>query len=217
MDDNSKGFDSRQKEMEEENEKRWQEFEKWSKTQGNEVQEGVENEFRDIEDAFYVLEDKRYEFEDKMDEIDDKRKDLEDKRKDIEKSLRAERKKQQQELESQKDLIFEEKMRPLEEKAKALDSQLEEKWQQLEALYSKQSVLTQQLEEVQARVRELDKQAEFGLLAVISTALENADELEKSGGMSNFKNFLPQINNEEGDREVPQAPSVAPNTTPTTP
>ena len=104
-------------------------------------------------------------------------------------------------------------MSPLEEKAKELDSQIEEKWQQLEGLYSKQSTLTQQLEEVQARVRELDKQAEFGLLGVISTALENADELEKSGGMSNFQNFLPQLNN-EGERE---APETAPNTAPTAP
>jgi len=65
------------------------------------------------------------------------------------------------------------------------------------------------LEEVQARVRELDKQAEFGLLGVISTALENADELEKSGGMSNFQNFLPQLNN-EGEREAPEAAPTAP-------
>ena len=56
--------------------------------------------------------------------------------------------------------------------------------------------------------RELDKQAEFGLLGVISTALENADELEKSGGMSNFQNFLPQLNN-DGERE---APATAPTT-----
>ena len=100
-------------------------------------------------------------------------------------------------------------MRPLEEKAKELDNQIEEKWQQLETLYAKQSDLTQRLEEVQARVRELDKQAEFGLLGVISTALENADELEKSGGMSNFQNFLPQLNN-ESEREAPETAPTAP-------
>ena len=117
--------------------------------------------------------------------------------------MRAERKQQQQELESQKDVIFEEKMRPLEEKAKELDSQISEKWQQLEVLYAKQGDLAQRLEEVEARVRELDKQAEFGLLGVISTALENADELEKSGGMSNFQNFLPQLNSDDGPAERP--------------
>ena len=209
MKDSEKEHQAKRQEIEEGNEKERQEFEEWSKAQFEEADQAIQSEFRSIEDAFYALDDARYEIDDKRDDLEDKRKDLEDKGKDIEKSLRAERKQQQQELESQKDAIFDEKMRPLEEKAKELDNQIEEKWQQLETLYAKQSDLTQRLEEVQARVRELDKQAEFGLLGVISTALENADELEKSGGMSNFQNFLPQLNN-EGEREAPEVVPTAP-------
>ncbi|MEC8912486.1 MAG: hypothetical protein VX478_03580, partial [Chloroflexota bacterium] len=60
------------------------------------------------------------------------------------------------------------------------------------ALYEKQGKLTSQLEGLEKRVRDLDRQAETGLINVISGALENAKELEK-GEVSSFESFLPQL------------------------
>ena len=84
-------------------------------------------------------------------------------------------------------------MLPLEEAANALDAQLEEQWVALDALYQQQGELTGQLKELEATVRDLDRQAEFGVLGVISGALEAAEELEKQGGVGSFDAFLPDM------------------------
>ena len=97
------------------------------------------------------------------------------------------------ELESQTEQLREEKMLPLEEAANALDAEMEERWVALDALYQQQGELTGQLKELQATVRDLDRQAEFGVLEVLSGALEAAEELEKSGGIGSFDAFLPDM------------------------
>ena len=85
-------------------------------------------------------------------------------------------------------------MAPLEALAKELDAELENKWNSLDDLYTEQEKLTSQLGEIEKRVRDLDRQAETGLINVISGALENAKELEK-GKVSSFESFLPQVGN----------------------
>jgi len=85
-------------------------------------------------------------------------------------------------------------MAPLEESAKKLDTEIEVRWAELDELYQEQSVLTDQLGELEKRVRNLDREAEFGLL---SGAMEKAEELERSGGLSDFGSFLPQMGNNE--------------------
>ena len=117
------------------------------------------------------------------------------KRDNLEDAFKDEMKAQVKELEDQKDQLRGEKMAPLEAEAKELDAQLEAKWSDLDALYEQQSKLTSQLEELERRVRDLDRQAETGLINVISGALENVKELEK-GKVSSFESFLPQLGTE---------------------
>ncbi len=136
--------------------------------------------FREIEDAFYELEDKQ---------------------ENLEEAYSAERDAQIEQLETRRDALFEEKMAPLEESAKKLDTEIEARWAELDELYQEQSVLTDQLGEVEKRVRDLDREAEFGLLGVISGAMEKAEELERSGGLSDFGSFLPQMGNNEQDQD----------------
>ena len=103
-----------------------------------------------------------------------------------------------EELEGQTEQLREEKMLPLEEQANALEAEMEERWVALDALYAQQGELTGQLKELQATVRDLDRQAEFGVLNVISGALENAEELEKQGGIGSFDAFLPDMPGSDG-------------------
>ena len=84
-------------------------------------------------------------------------------------------------------------MLPLEEAANELDALMEERWVALDALYQQQGELTGQLKELQTTVRDLDRQAEFGVLNVITGALEAAEELEKQGGVGSFDAFLPDM------------------------
>jgi len=162
----------------------WQEFENWQRTrfkesevQGNEVRNEVQKEMkeaqREIEDQMYALEDKREGLEDAFHEERDKR---------------------ITELQGLQDGLREEKMRPLEIEAQELDDQIAVKWEALDVLYTDQGGLKDQIEELQIVVRDLDRQAEFGVLSVISGALENAKELEKSGGsQAAFESLLPDI------------------------
>jgi hypothetical protein len=85
-------------------------------------------------------------------------------------------------------------MRPLEIEAQELDDQIAVKWEALDVLYADQGGLKGEIKELQTVVRDLDRQAEFGVLSVISGALENAEELEKSGGsQAAFESLLPDI------------------------
>jgi hypothetical protein len=49
------------------------------------------------------------------------------------------------------------------------------------------------MKELEVRVRDLDRQAEFGVLNVLTGALENAAELEKKGGVGSFDSFIPVV------------------------
>ena len=82
-------------------------------------------------------------------------------------------------------------MAPLEQAARELDAEIETLWEEIGILYDQQSVLTAQLRELEKRVRDLDRRAEFGLLSVISGALDKAKEIERSGEISDFDSFLP--------------------------
>ena len=74
-----------------------------------------------------------------------------------------------------------------------LDEEIEERWAALEVLYQEQQVLTDQMKELEVTIRDLDRQAEFGGLNVLTGALENAAELEKKGGVGSFDSFIPGV------------------------
>ena len=162
----------------------WQEFEVWQRTrfkeaekQGNEVRNEVQKEMkaaqREIEDQMYALEDKREGLED---------------------AFHEERESRISELKELQNDLREEKMRPLEIEAQELDELIAVKWEALDVLYADQGELKGEIKELQTVVRDLDRQAEFGVLSVISGALENAEELEKSGGsQAAFESLLPDI------------------------
>ena len=106
-------------------------------------------------------------------------------------------------LEDQVDQLREEKFKPMEEAAEALDGEIDDRWVALDALYQEQGELTGQLEELQKRVRDLDRQAEFGVLEVLQGAMDNVEEMEKGGGgIGSFDAFLPQIG---GDGPAPSS------------
>ena len=50
----------------------------------------------------------------------------------------------------------------------------------MENLYSEQDELKQQLTDIQARVQDLDRQAEYGLLNVINGAIQNVEQIENA-------------------------------------
>jgi len=162
----------------------WQEFEVWQRTrfkeaekQGNEVRNELQKEMkaaqREIEDQMYALENKR---------------------EDLEDAFYEERESRIAELKELQNDLREEKMRPLEIQAQELDDLIAVKWETLDVLYSDQGGLKGEIKELQTVVRDLDRQAEFGVLSVISGALENAEELEKSGGsQAAFESLLPDI------------------------
>ena len=134
----------------------------------------------------------REQIQQEMQALDEKRDQLDD-------EFRKERKAKQAELEGQTEQLRKEKFQPLETQAKGLDAEIESKWDDLSALYEQQSALTAQLKELQITVRDLDRQAEFGVLNVITGALENAEELEKQGGLGSFDAFLPDMPDGSGD------------------
>ena len=85
-------------------------------------------------------------------------------------------------------------MLPLEIEAQELDDQIAVKWEALDALYEAQRGLKDEISELEIVVRDLDRQAEFGVLSVIAGALSAAEEIEKSGGSSvAFESLLPDI------------------------
>lgn len=98
------------------------------------------------------------------------------KEKDLDSFLDQERQLQIEGLESQKDVMYEERIKPLEDEINAVDEKIASKWGSLEVLYKQQTKLSEKLEVLEREVRELDRQAEFGLLSVISGAIDNAAE-----------------------------------------
>jgi len=85
-----------------------------------------------------------------------------------------------QEIEAERDRLYEERMAPIEGELAAIDEEIEAKFASIEGLYQQQEELAGQLEALEAQVRELDQEAEFGLLSVISGAIDNAEKLEQN-------------------------------------
>ena len=79
-----------------------------------------------------------------------------------------------------RDELYEERLAPIEAELAELDEEISAKFESIEGLYEQQEQLASQLEELEAQVRELDQEAEFGLLSVISGAIENAEKLEQN-------------------------------------
>ncbi|MBA14198.1 MAG: hypothetical protein CL750_02365, partial [Chloroflexi bacterium] len=103
------------------------------------------------------------------------------KRKDSEKAFNDQERTSRSEIENEKERIYADTIGPLEAQAKALESQIDAKFAQLDSLYQTQEQYKSQLESLQARVQELDRQAEFGLLSVINDAIQNVDQIEAGG------------------------------------
>ena len=75
-------------------------------------------------------------------------------------------------------------------------------------LYEEQAGLTDQMKDLEVRIRDLDRAAEFGVLNVLTGALENVAELEKSGGVGNFDSFIPGVGSIPG---IPDAGDLVPS------
>ena len=169
----------------------WQEFEAWQRNRFDEVEKQVNQERKDMEDEGRTIQ---RDMEDRMYALEDQRKDVEDQREDVEDAFYDEREARITELQGMQDSLREEKMLPLEIKAQEIDDQIAVKWEALDLLYADQSGLKDQISALEITVRDLDRQAEFGVLNVISGALTAAEEMEKSGGSSAaFESLLPDI------------------------
>ena len=177
----------------------WQELDTWAQEEQRAVQIRMED-FRDEQEDILKaqrreLDDKYYALEDEIDNIEDAFEE------EFEKQLKA--------LDDSRESLMEEKMAPLEAQAQELDQQIEEKFAALDSLYQQQATLKDQLESLEKQVRDLDRQAEFGVLEVITGAIQNAEELEKGGGIG-FESFIPSIN--VGGDDGPPSPGNAPST-----
>jgi chromosome segregation ATPase len=159
----------------------------WRRSRQNEIEDLMDDLHDEWEDGSKA---KRKSLER---EFDDRRDLLESNRKDSEKSFNIDRKSARKEMEYSRDELFAERMAPLEETAKELELQIGVKWTSLDELYLEQENLTKQLESLQTRVKQLDRQAEFGLLEVINGAIQNVEQLESGVGRTggaNFSSFL---------------------------
>jgi hypothetical protein len=184
----------------------YKEFEKFEQTAWNQVNEKQQigqrlienqaNEIRDnaedeLNDARNAIEDEMWAIEDQFEELEDQRGDIEDQRGDLEKAFYTERDLMVKELEGMTDALLEEKMKPLEDQEKLITASYDEQWALIESLYESQATLVQQISDLEKTVRDLDRQAEFEVLGVITGALTAAEELEQKSGMGSFESFLP--------------------------
>ena len=186
------------REFEKERQGAWQEFETWSNSRFEEVEKQANQERKDMEDEGRAIqrdmEDRMFALEDLRNDVEDQLNDVEDQREDVEDAFYNEREARITELQGMQDSLREERMLPLEIEAQEIDDQIAVKWEALDVLYAGQSGLKDQISELEITVRDLDRQAEFGVLNVISGALTAAEEMEKSGGSSAaFESLLPDI------------------------
>ena len=153
----------------------WGEFDKWIQIRQDEVEDLTKQNWDNFEDeAKDLRRDLERAMEDERDALDQKRKDSEKAFKEQEKTARIQ-------IENEQERIFEEVIAPLEAQAKDIESQIDAKFAELDSLYETQENYKSQLESLQARVQELDRQAEFGLLSVINDAISNVEQLDAGG------------------------------------
>ena len=162
----------------------WREMENWERSRWDEADDQSNQARSDLENERTTIQ---WELEDQMYALDDKRGDVEE-------AFYEERDTRIAELQDMQDSLREERMLPLETQAQEIDDQIAVKWEALDALYEAQDGLKDQISELEIVVRDLDRQAEFGVLSVIAGALTAAEEMEKSGGSSAaFETLLPDI------------------------
>tara|TARA_B110000014_G_C20118920_1_gene592023 strand:- start:892 stop:2559 length:1668 start_codon:yes stop_codon:yes gene_type:complete len=123
-----------------------------------------------------AVEELQTKFEGRQRDLENSKDALMEKERNLDDFLEKERQSQIEGLESQKDDMYQDRMRPLEDKINAVDDEISSIWIELESLYKQQSKLGERLEGLEMEVKELDRQAEFGLLSVISGAIDNANE-----------------------------------------
>ena len=188
---------------EEAKEELWEEFENSQRGDRRALEEEIDDLRDGIED---LMDDKQREAEDAMNALrqglEERMRGLEDQRDEFDDAFDEEIEQKQAELDDLIEVLREESMQPLEEKSVALDEEIEVRWLALEVLYEEQGGLTDQMKDLEVRIRDLDRQAEFGVLNVLTGALENVAELEKSGGVGSFDSFIP------GAGAIPGIPDV---------
>ena len=138
----------------------WREFE----TEGREAFNNLDREFKERHKT----------------EIEDMRSELHSISDNMKQAFEAEREVTINEIESIRDELYEERLAPIETEISDLDEEIGAKFASIEGLYEQQEQLASQLKELEAQVRELDQEAEFGLLSVISGAIDNAEKLEQN-------------------------------------
>ncbi|MEC7912837.1 MAG: hypothetical protein VX918_01005, partial [Chloroflexota bacterium] len=172
---------TRQREIEDQQEQMWELVRVDMDQKRDDTERGMKQMWKDFEnESRGSHKNVDVEFKDKLKAIDQERRELEDSRNNLEQAFEDEREEAIQEIEGMRDQLYEERMAPIEEEIGALDQEIGDKFASIEGLYQQQEDLAGQLEELEAQVRELDQEAEFGLLSVISGAIDNAEKLEQN-------------------------------------
>ncbi len=172
---------TRQREIEDQQEGMWELVRVDMDQKRNDTERGMKQMWKDFEnegrDSHKNVDS---EFKEKQKTIEQERRELEDSRNNLEQAFENEREEAIQEIENMREELYEERMSPIEEEIAFLDEEIGAKFASIEGLYQQQEELAGQLEDLEAQVKELDQEAEFGLLSVISGAIENAEKLEQN-------------------------------------
>ena len=179
------GFDdwqrTRQREIEDQQEQMWDLVRVEMDGKRRDAEKGMKQMWRDFDnetrDAHKQID---REFKDKRKAIEEERQGIEEDINNLREGFEEAREAAVQEIEAQRDQLYEERMAPIEGELAAIDEEIEAKFASIEGLYQQQEELAGQLEDLEAQVRELDQEAEFGLLSVISGAIDNAEKLEQN-------------------------------------
>ncbi|MDE0571610.1 MAG: hypothetical protein OSB44_13065, partial [Verrucomicrobiales bacterium] len=179
------GFDewqrTRQREIEDQQEGMWELVRVDMDEERRDTERGMKQMWKDFEnESRDSHKDVEREFKEKRKGIEEERRELENSRDNLAQAFEDEREEAIQEIESMRDELYEERMAPIEEEITYIDEKIGAMFDSIEGLYQQQEELAGQLEDLEAQVRELDQEAEFGLLSVISGAIDNAEKLEQN-------------------------------------
>ena len=179
------GFDewqrTRQREIEDQQEQMWDLVRVEMDGKRRDTENGMKQMWRDfdneVRDSHKQID---RDFKDKRRAIEQERQEIEEDINNLREGFEEAREAAVQEIEAERDQLYEERMAPIEGDIAAIDEEIEAKFASIEGLYQQQEELAGQLEALEAQVRELDQEAEFGLLSVISGAIDNAEKLEQN-------------------------------------